>query len=133
MTWYIDTLDPRAGLAFASERTPDLLGQPDDVWDLDDEVSTVFVRAPGFLVEPVPNRAVALAAARGSFQFGLFVDGLEAPFDSVDDVREFVRRAYLRASGGDQAKWYLSRTVRRLGIATAARTETCLPSDDIDD
>lgn len=92
--WRIDTLDPRGGLAFAT-------------WGYKEGKSShaepycIFVGAPHFQPEPVANRAIALAAGRGAFQTGLFVNDTEVPFPTPDAVAEFVRRVYLRSGGGD--------------------------------
>lgn len=96
--WYIDSLDARAGLAFASFRQPDLI----EGNAIEDAETTVFVAPPSFEPEIVANRAVAFAAQRGSFQWGLFnAEGEEFPFRTLEGVAEFVRRVYLRSGGGD--------------------------------
>lgn len=95
--WYIDALDPRAGLAFASHREPDLFR----MW-LDDTAPTAFFAPPYFVPEFVGARSTALAFARGPAQLGLLRYGKEEiPFDSIEAVAEFVRRVYLRGSGGN--------------------------------
>lgn len=95
--WYIDALDHRGGLCFASRREPDLFFA-----DRLADAPTAFVAAPHFVPEFVGNRATAFAFARGRAQIGLFRDGKEeVGFDSVEAVAEFVRRAYLRGSGGN--------------------------------
>jgi hypothetical protein len=100
MTWRIDALDVHGGVAFATERNEDLNDESGD-WRLNPEAPSVVLIAPFFVPEPTPNRGFGLAAARGAFQFGLFIDeGQEAPFASLDDLQEFVRRTYLRSSGG---------------------------------
>jgi hypothetical protein len=95
--WRIDTLDPRAGLAFAS------WWNDSKSEDLDDEPTCIFVGAPDFRPEVIANRAIALAAGRGSFQIGLFSGDTEVPFSTPAAVAEFVRRVYLRGGGGDGA------------------------------
>jgi hypothetical protein len=96
--WTIDTFDPRGGLAFASWwDDPNASGNPGS------EPTCIFVGAPDFRPEVVANRAIALAAGRGSFQTGLFVGPVEVPFPTVSAVAEFVRRVYLRGGGGDGA------------------------------
>jgi len=100
MTWRIDALDVHGGVAFATERNEDLNDESDD-WRLDPDAPSVVLVAPFFVPEPTPSRGFGLAAARGAFQFGLFIDDeQEAPFTSLGDLQEFVRRAYLRSSGG---------------------------------
>lgn len=94
--WYIDALDARAGIGFASYRTPDLhhdnanLGLP-----------SVFISPPYFRGESVASRAIGFAATRASFQYGLFVEDREVGFDSIQGLAEFIRRAYVSSGGGD--------------------------------
>ena len=95
-TWHIDTIDPRAGLAFASWRVNDLLG--------DGELSTrplYHLAPPAFSPVQVANPATALTAERFGFQLGLFDEDGEMPFDDLGDVAEFVRRAYLSSGRAD--------------------------------
>jgi hypothetical protein len=96
--WFIDALDARGGLAFTSRRPADLLTD-DPVLD----APCVFVGPPIFRPEMVSNRSIGFAATRGSFQLGLFLREAEVAFPSLEDVVEFVRRAYLRGGGGDAA------------------------------
>jgi hypothetical protein len=102
--WRIDTLDSRGGLAFASFRASDL--------DVDETLASqepmaledgpaISISPPDFRPESVSSRAIGLAAGRGAFQFGLFVDGKEVGFASLADIVEFVRRCYLSGAGGD--------------------------------
>ena len=98
MAWYIDSIDARAGLAFASERKADL----SDAEQLPDTSLAAFVAAPDFRPQLGVSRTTAFAAARGSFQMGLFTnDEKEVAFPSLPAVAEFVRRAYIRSGGGD--------------------------------
>jgi len=99
--WKIDTMDARGGLAFASLRESD---------DLSGNLlptasqGCVFIGAPDFLPEPVSDRALGLAAGRGAFQRGLFNENREeVSFRSPTEISEFVRRAFLRGSGGDDS------------------------------
>lgn len=94
--WFIDTLDARAGLAFASHRTPDLMQDEQDLNAL-----AVFIAPPDFQPETLASRATAIVAGRSSFQSGLFVGGAELAFRSLDDVVAFVRRLYVAGGGGD--------------------------------
>jgi hypothetical protein len=94
--WFIDALDARAGIAFASERGPDLLV---DAPELD--VPGVLIAPPAFEPEVVAGRALAYAAGPGQFQLGLFVDEKEVEFETLDALAEFVRRTYLASGGGD--------------------------------
>jgi hypothetical protein len=96
--YFIDSLDARGGLAFASYRSADL-----SKGDADVDLPSVFIGPPMFRPERVASRAVAFAASRGSFQFGLYVGEAEVAFPTLEDVIEFVRRAYLRGGSGDGA------------------------------
>lgn len=94
--WFIDALDARGGLAFASHRLPDLQEEIEDV-----EAPAVHLSAPSFAPEPLASRATGLSAARAGFQFGLFVEGVEVGFEELDDLINFVRRAYGASGGAD--------------------------------
>ncbi len=94
--WYIDAVDARAGLAFASCRSADLGNDQPDT-----DILAVHIAAPDFRVETVASRAIALAATRGSFQLGFFIEDDELAFGSLGDVVEFVRRIYAAGGGGD--------------------------------
>lgn len=94
--WFVDALDARGGLAFASHRQPDLQGDMEDV-----DAPAVHLSAPSFEPEPVASRTTGLAAVRAGFQLGLFVDGVEVAFEELDDLVEFVRRAYGASGGAD--------------------------------
>lgn len=96
--WFLDALDARAGLAFASYRTADLTAE---VQDLD--ANTVFIAPPDFQPETLASRVTALAAGRGSYQTGLFVENAEVAFTSLGDAVAFVRRLYVTGGGGDGA------------------------------
>lgn len=97
--WYIDTLDARGGIAFASYRD----SESAEVDGYHDALSSVFVSAPSFSAEPLVHRATSLAAGRGVFQEGLFLDGREVPFANLSDVIAFVARIYGSSGGGDGA------------------------------
>jgi hypothetical protein len=94
--WYIDALDARAGMGLATYRDADLhtntidLGKP-----------AVFIGPPFFQGESVASRAIGFAATRGSFQLGLFLDGEEISFTTLQGVCEFIRRVYVSSGGGD--------------------------------
>jgi hypothetical protein len=96
--WFIDGLDARAGLAFTSLRAPDLTTDEPAL-----DLPGVFIAPPTFRPETVSSRALAFAATRGPFQYGLFIAEREVAFPSLDAVIEFVRRVYLRGGGGDAA------------------------------
>lgn len=91
-SWYIDAWDPRGGRAFASWRPAD----PDDAPDLGHPA--VYLCPPYFEPEHVASRATGIAATRGTFQAGLFLDEGEVAFDSLDEIIALVRRGY--GSGG---------------------------------
>ena len=95
--WRLESFDLRAGLAFATRRPGQAQSQAQRVRDW----PCLFVSPPGFSPEPVDNIAVALAATRGSFDAGLFIDGREMGFATPEDMAEFVRRAYVASAGGD--------------------------------
>jgi hypothetical protein len=97
VTWYIDSIDARAGLAFASQRAPDLIGGG----SLDADLPAAFIAPPDFRVVLLPHRALGLSAARRTYQAGLFRGGREVDFPHLDDVVEFTRRCFLRGGGGD--------------------------------
>lgn len=94
--WRIDSIDARAGLAFASWRSADL-----DSKAIDLEKPTLFLSPPYFQPEAVASRATAFAAARGQAQLGVFVEGAELTFETVEHIAEFVRRAYVGSGSGD--------------------------------
>lgn len=96
--WYIDSLDARGGFAFASYRAEERLQERDDYKE---PISTVFISPPNFSAEPIFNRSTALAAGRGSFQEGLYIDGEEVRFATLPDVTTFVARLYGASGGGD--------------------------------
>lgn len=86
MAWYIDSWSVFDGLAFASQR-------PADSIDAD---ATVFLSVPDLEPVPMGRMSTALRAQRASFQDGFRdAEGNEIPFDSLDQIREVVRRAYL--------------------------------------
>ncbi|MGW9945415.1 hypothetical protein J2W92_000730 [Rhizobium leguminosarum] len=95
--WYIDALDTTAGSAFASYRNADLM----DVEELSEPA--YYLQAPFFRPEPVASRALAFAATRAEHQLGLFDAKQEVAFASLEDLTEFVRRAYVASGGGDGA------------------------------
>jgi len=96
--WFIDALDSRAGLAFVSHRSADLLGSDQDI-----DNNAVHIGPPHFRPETVASRAIGMAATRGSFQTGLFFEEREVGFDTLEDAIEFVRRTYVSGGGGDGA------------------------------
>ncbi|MET3709558.1 hypothetical protein ABIC65_000238 [Sphingomonas trueperi] len=104
--WRIDSLDARAGLAFASWRDADL-DAPDGHDGVDLDYPAIFLSAPEFEPEPLASRALGFSAARGLAQLGVFVragpdlPAAELAFADVAALREFVRRVYVASGGGD--------------------------------
>lgn len=95
--WRIDGFDARAGLAFASWREADLVSD-----NLQLERPAVFLSPPTFRPEVLASRAVGFGfGTRGQAQLGVFIDEAELGFDSLDELTEFVRRAYISSGGGD--------------------------------
>ena len=94
--WHIDSIDARAGLAFASWRLSDL-----ELEQLDLDRSAVFLSPPFFQPEALMNRTIGFSAARGRGQLGVFVGGAELAFETLEDLTEFVRRAYVGSGSGD--------------------------------
>lgn len=89
--WYLDAWAVRDGVAFASVRPPDSI----------DARNTVFLSVPDLQPTPVGRITTALAATRRGFQAGLRdLDGTEVAFDSLNQVREVVRRGYLAGGLG---------------------------------
>ncbi len=104
--WRIDTLDARGGLAFAARRGPLEQLETPGTGDADRRLPAVdepciHIGPPDFSPTVVPNRAIALAAGRGCFQTGLFIEDVEVTFESPLAIAEFVRRAYLSGGAGD--------------------------------
>ena len=96
ISWFIDAIDLRGGLAVATRRVSDLRSPGLQ------EGTSFFVSPPDFVAERIVARSTGFALASRYGQFGLFnEDGIEVPFDSIAAVAEFVRRAFLRGSGGD--------------------------------
>jgi len=96
--WRIDSLDARAGLAFASWRGADLMSPSPQL-----DQPAVFLSPPTFQPEAVANRAVGFSASRGRAQLGVYLEEAELAFESLEALTEFVRRAYLAGGGGDAA------------------------------
>jgi hypothetical protein len=94
--WRIDSLDARAGIAFASWRFADLISG-----NIEPERATVFIAPPYFRPDALSNRAMGLSASRGQAQLGVFVQESELAFKTLDALSEFVRRVYQSSGGGD--------------------------------
>jgi hypothetical protein len=92
--WFIDALDPDAGIAFASLR-----GWRDrDATDGDGQA--VVIAPPYFHPEVVSSRALSLTAINHGAQPGVFLSGEEVAFGSLAELVEFVRKAYLAGGAG---------------------------------
>jgi len=90
--WHIEAWSVRDGMAFASRRAA---GQ------VLSAQRTVFVSVTGLETVPVGSVSPALWATRANFQQGLHdFDGEEIGFESLDQVRELVRRGYLAGGLG---------------------------------
>jgi len=93
MAWYIDTWATRDGLAFVSNREPRYLKCS----------QTSYISPPFFRPIPISNISTGLGAGRGGFQERLLdKDGKEIPFESLTQIIELVRRAYLKGGSGLQ-------------------------------
>jgi len=98
--WRIESIDYRAGLAFATWREPRTPALPcaSDQWPC------LFFSPPNFSPEPIGNISLALSAFRGSFTPGPEDGDDEASFDSPEQIAEFVRRSYVGSASGDGAE-----------------------------
>lgn len=92
--WHIDSLDKRAGLAFATE----FKSEGDGIEA--EDIRTYFISPPNFEPELVGDRAIALAASNGSFQEGFYIDESPVPFATLTDIVELVRRFHSGGGGG---------------------------------
>lgn len=99
-SFFIDALDGRGGVAFASLRGADLTAEK-----LTTDAPSWHLTAPDFEPVPLGNRATGLAAtARMGFQVGLSMDGnVEVAFPTLETLGDYVRRLYLSGGGGDGA------------------------------
>jgi hypothetical protein len=91
--WYVDAWAVHDGKVFASRRPPE---------SIDADV-TVFMSVPDLEPVPVGRISTALRATRSGFQEGLRTgdgEAVEVPFESLGQIRELVRRAYLAAGLG---------------------------------
>ncbi|MET0460963.1 MAG: hypothetical protein ABW195_17055 [Ilumatobacteraceae bacterium] len=91
--WYIDAWAVHDGRLFASRRAPDSIVA----------TSTVFMSVPDLEPVPVGRISTALRATRSGFQEGLRDSYGEIPFESLEQVRDLVKRAYLAAGLGPGA------------------------------
>jgi hypothetical protein len=92
--WRFDAWSVRDGLAFVSDRKPDTI----------ESRRTVFLTVPDLEPVPVGRISTALRATRASFQDGFRdPEGNEFGFESLEEVREVVRRAYLGSGLGPPA------------------------------
>jgi len=89
--WFFDSWSVLDGLAFASLRDADSIKADD----------TVFLSVPELEPVPVGRISTALRAERSGFQDGFRDrDGAEYEFDSLDQIREVIRRGYLAGGLG---------------------------------
>lgn len=97
-SFFIDALDGRGGVAFASLRGADLTAEK-----LTPDSPSWHLAAPDFEPVPLGSRATGLAAtARMGFQLGLSMDGeAEVAFPTLEALADYVRRLYLSGGGGD--------------------------------
>ena len=92
--WFIDAWAVRDGRAFVSQRPPESI----------DSSATVFLSVPDLEPVPIGRISTALRATRSGFQEGFRnADGGEIAFDSLDQVRELIKRVYLAGGLGDAA------------------------------
>ena len=92
--WYLDAWAVLDGLAFASDRSKNQISSD----------STVFLSVPDLEPVPVGRISTALRATRAGFQEGfLDADGEEIGFDTLDQIREVIRRGYLGGGLGPAA------------------------------
>lgn len=100
--WHIDAWSVRDGMAFASFRPPGQVLKAQ---------RTVFIGAPSLEVVPLGSVSPALWATRANFQAGLWSltkngaegESVEIGFDTLEQVRELVRRGYLAGGMGPGA------------------------------
>jgi hypothetical protein len=90
MAWFIEAWNVLDGLAFAAERA-----------DEHSEIQQMrFLAAPHFAPEFVAHPGTMSAATRRLFQDGFYDEDQAAiAFDSIEQVRECVRRGYIAGSG----------------------------------
>jgi hypothetical protein len=97
--WFIESMDALGGRAFTSFREPLREGRAQQRI-VASRSTTYIIVPPDFSPEPV-GQATALAASRGIFQAELRDANARAiPFARLDDVIEFVRRAFTSGGGG---------------------------------
>jgi hypothetical protein len=92
--WRIDAMDGPGGSAFVSWRPMDLL---DAATDLD--LPAYAITAPDFRPEPLSSRAIGFSATRRGFQLGVWDDGEELSFETLEAVSQFVMRVYNISAG----------------------------------
>lgn len=92
--WRIDAMDGVGGLAFVSWRAMDLI---DGQANLD--LPSYAITAPDFRPEPLSSRAIGFAATRRGFQLGVWSDGEELSFATLEAVSQFVMRVYVASAG----------------------------------
>ena len=94
LPWCIDAWAVHDGKVFASRRRPSSIKA----------AATVFMAVPDLEPVPVGRISTALRATRSGFQAGLLDrEGQDIPFNSLRQVRELARLAYLAAGMGPEA------------------------------
>lgn len=95
--WRFESIDLRAGLAIAVRRPPRTTATE----LVCGEYPCLYFAPPYFQPEAIGNLAIAMAASRGSFAAGLYINDMEVSFATPEEVAAFVRRAYVGGAGGD--------------------------------
>ena len=95
--WFVDAWAVYDGVAFASRSAPEIRRTPRAV----EAETTVFLSVPELEPIPVGRITTAMRAARASFQDGFFdPEGTEIAFDTLEGIRQSVRRAYIASGMG---------------------------------
>lgn len=96
MKWFLDSWAVVDGKAFASHREPEAPSST-----IPRRKASVFLAAPYFEPEWTTRPSTALAAWRLGFQPGLRDStGDEIEFQTLEEIRELVRRGYMGSGGG---------------------------------
>lgn len=95
MVWRFDSVDLQAGIGFASLR-PAIRRDDDSALVNNPSRPMLYCAAPDFALVPIADPALAYNAGRSGLSFPLFFEDEELGFEAVDDLRSFLRRAYIR-------------------------------------
>lgn len=99
LQWFVDAWAVHDGKLFASHRLDDTSANY-----LKSAESTVFMSVPDLQPVPVGRISTALRATRSGFQDRLrAANGAEIPFESLEQIRDLVRRGYLGGGLGPGA------------------------------